>query len=88
MMDLMFKTNTIFRVRTAPRPTPAPSGQSKVYSLWGKDAQIREEPKSLAEMLSFSKKEKKTLVGFTFGFKDRMAMPRSIADKALDDFSS
>ena len=62
MMDLMFKDEYDFYVfDTAPTANARRLlGMSKVYSLWvEKMLKSREEAKSLREMLSFSKKEKK-----------------------------
>ena len=91
MVDLMFKDEYEFYVfDTAPTANARRLlGMSKVYSLWvEKMLKSREEAKSLREMLSFSKKEKKDpLLGYLLGFKDRMANAKSLlTDDALTAF--
>ncbi|MDI6763963.1 MAG: TRC40/GET3/ArsA family transport-energizing ATPase [Thermodesulfobacteriota bacterium] len=91
MMDLMFKDEYDFYVfDTAPTANARRLlGMSKVYSLWvEKMLKSREEAKSLREMLSFSKKEKKDpLLDYLLGFKDRMAhVKKLLTDDALTAF--
>ena len=91
MVDLMFKDEYEFYVfDTAPTANARRLlGMSKVYSLWvEKMLKSREEAKSLREMLSFSKKEKKDpLLGYLLGFKDRMAKAKVLlTDDALTTF--
>jgi arsenite-transporting ATPase len=91
MVDLMFKDEYDFYVfDTAPTANARRLlGMSKVYSLWvEKMLKSREEAKSLREMLSFSKKEKKDpLLNYLLGFKDRMAHAKSLlTDDALTAF--
>ncbi len=91
MMDLMFKDEYEFYVfDTAPTANARRLlGMSKVYSLWvEKMLKSREEAKSLREMLSFSKKEKKDpLLDYLLGFKDRMAHVKELlTDDALTAF--
>jgi len=91
MMDLMFKDEYEFYVfDTAPTANARRLlGMSKVYSLWvEKMLKSREEAKSLREMLSFSKKEKKDpLLDYLLGFKDRMAHVKELlTDEALTAF--
>jgi arsenite-transporting ATPase len=62
---------------------------SKVYSLWvEKMLKSREEAKSLREMLSFSKKEKKDpLLDYLLNFKDRMGNAKTLlTDENLTAF--
>jgi arsenite-transporting ATPase len=91
MIDLMFKDEYDFYVfDTAPTANARRLlGMSKVYSLWvEKMLKSREEAKSLREMLSFSKKEKKDpLLDYLLSFKDRMANAKSLlTDEALTAF--
>ncbi len=91
MMDLMFKDEYEFYVfDTAPTANARRLlGMSKVYSLWvEKMLKSREEAKSLREILSFSKKEKKDpLLDYLLGFKDRMAHVKELlTDDALTAF--
>ncbi|MEI9476526.1 MAG: TRC40/GET3/ArsA family transport-energizing ATPase [Deltaproteobacteria bacterium] len=91
MIDLMFKNEYEFYVfDTAPTANARRLlGMSKVYSLWvEKMLKSREEAKSLREMLSFSKKEKKDpLLDYLLSFKDRMANAKSLlTDEALTAF--
>lgn len=82
MIDLMFKDEYEFYVfDTAPTANARRLlGMSKVYSLWvEKMLKSREEAKSLREMLSFSKKEKKDpLMDYLLSFKDRMAHAKGL----------
>src|SRR4030065_452233 len=82
MVDLMFKDEYDFYVfDTAPTANARRLlGMSKVYSLWvEKMLKSREEAKSLREMLSFSKKEKKDpLLDYLLNFKDRMAQAKDL----------
>lgn len=91
MIDLMFKDEYEFYVfDTAPTANARRLlGMSKVYSLWvEKMLKSREEAKSLREILSFSKKEKKDpLLDYLLGFKDRMAHAKGLlTDDALTAF--
>jgi len=91
MVDLMFKDEYEFYVfDTAPTANARRLlGMSKVYSLWvEKMLKSREEAKSLKELLSFSKKEKKDpLLDYLLGFKDRMAHAKDLlTDEALTAF--
>jgi len=91
MVDLMFKDEYEFYVfDTAPTANARRLlGMSKVYSLWvEKMLKSREEAKSLREILSFSKKEKKDpLLDYLLGFKDRMAKAKVLlTDDALTTF--
>ena len=91
MVDLMFKDEYEFYVfDTAPTANARRLlGMSKVYSLWvEKMLKSREEAKSLREILSFSKKEKKDpLLDYLLGFKDRMAHAKGLlTDDALTAF--
>jgi arsenite/tail-anchored protein-transporting ATPase len=91
MMDLIFKDEYDFYVfDTAPTANARRLlGMSKVYALWvEKMLKSREEAKSLREMLSFSKKEKKDpLLDYLVGFKDRMGNAKDLlTDDALTAF--
>src|SRR5512139_1741194 len=91
MVDLMFKDEYDFYVfDTAPTANARRLlGMSKVYSLWvEKMLKSREEAKSLKEMLSFSKKEKKDpLLDYLLSFKDRMGSAKDLlTDDALTAF--
>jgi len=91
MVDLMFKNEYEFYVfDNAPTANARRLlGMSKVYSLWvEKMLKSREEAKSLKELLSFSKKEKKDpLLDYLLGFKDRMAHAKDLlTDEALTAF--
>jgi arsenite-transporting ATPase len=91
MVDLMFKNEYDFYVfDTAPTANARRLlGMSKVYSLWvEKMLKSREEAKSLREMLSFSKKEKKDpLLDYLLSFKDRMGDAKNLlTDEALTAF--
>ena len=91
MVDLMFKDEYDFYVfDTAPTANARRLlGMSKVYSLWvEKMLKSREEAKSLREMLSFSKKEKKDpLLDYLLSFKDRMGNAKNLlTDEALTAF--
>jgi len=91
MVDLMFKDEYDFYVfDTAPTANARRLlGMSKVYSLWvEKMLKSREEAKSLRELLSFSKKEKKDpLLDYLLGFKDRMGHAKELlTDEALTAF--
>jgi arsenite-transporting ATPase len=91
MVDLMFKDEYDFYVfDTAPTANARRLlGMSKVYSLWvEKMLKSREEAKSLREILSFSKKEKKDpLLDYLLSFKDRMANAKNLlTDEALTAF--
>jgi len=91
MVDLMFKDEYDFYVfDTAPTANARRLlGMSKVYSLWvEKMLKSREEAKSLREILSFSKKEKKDpLLDYLLNFKDRMGNAKNLlTDEALTAF--
>jgi arsenite-transporting ATPase len=91
MVDLMFKDEYDFYVfDTAPTANARRLlGMSKVYSLWvEKMLKSREEAKSLREMLSFSKKEKKDpLLDYLLNFKDRMGHAKDLlTDENLTAF--
>jgi arsenite-transporting ATPase len=91
MIDIMFKDEYDFYVfDTAPTANARRLlGMSKVYGLWvEKMLKSREEAKSLREMLSFSKKEKKDpLLDYLVGFKDRMGNAKDLlTDEALTAF--
>jgi len=91
MVDLMFKDEYDFYVfDTAPTANARRLlGMSKVYSLWvEKMLKSREEAKSLREILSFSKKEKKDpLLDYLLSFKDRMGSAKDLlTDDALTAF--
>jgi arsenite-transporting ATPase len=91
MVDLMFKDEYDFYVfDTAPTANARRLlGMSKVYSLWvEKMLKSREEAKSLREILSFSKKEKKDpLLDYLLSFKDRMGNAKDLlTDEALTAF--
>lgn len=82
MINIMFKDEYDFYVfDTAPTANARRLlGMSKVYSLWvEKMLKSREEAKSLREMLSFSKKEKKDpLMDYLLDFKDRMGHAKEL----------
>jgi len=91
MVDLMFKDEYDFYVfDTAPTANARRLlGMSKVYSMWvEKMLKSREEAKSLREILSFSKKEKKDpLLDYLLSFKDRMGNAKNLlTDEALTAF--
>jgi arsenite-transporting ATPase len=91
MVDLMFKDEYDFYVfDTAPTANARRLlGMSKVYSLWvEKMLKSREEAKSLREILSFSKKEKKDpLLDYLLNFKDRMGNAKNLlTDETLTAF--
>ncbi|MBP1700144.1 MAG: arsenite-activated ATPase ArsA, partial [Deltaproteobacteria bacterium] len=91
MVDLMFKDEYDFYVfDTAPTANARRLlGMSKVYSMWvEKMLKSREEAKSLREILSFSKKEKKDpLLDYLLSFKDRMGHAKNLlTDEALTAF--
>src|SRR3990170_46001 len=91
MIDLMFKAEyDAYVFDTAPTANARRLlGMSKVYSLWvNKMLKSREEAKSLREMLSFSKKEKKDpLLDYLLSFKNRMANAKDLlTDEALTAF--
>src|SRR4030043_437095 len=91
MIDIMFKDEYEFYVfDTAPTANARRLlGMSKVYLLWAeKMLKSREEAKSLREMLSFSKKEKKDpLLDYLLNFKDRMANAKDLfTDENLTAF--
>ena len=91
MVDLMFnEEKDIYVFDTAPTANARRLlGMSKVYSLWvEKMLKSREEAKSLRELLSFSKKEKKDpLLNYLLSFKDRMGNAKNLlTDDALTAF--
>jgi arsenite-transporting ATPase len=91
MVDIMFKDEYDFYVfDTAPTANARRLlGMSKVYSMWvEKMLKSREEAKSLRELLSFSKKEKKDpLLDYLLSFKDRMGNAKNLlTDEALTAF--
>jgi arsenite-transporting ATPase len=71
------------------RPHASASWDVESYALWvEKMLKSREEAKSLREMLSFSKKEKKDpLMDYLLGFKDRMGHAKTLlTDENLTAF--
>src|SRR4030065_1156183 len=91
MIDIMFKDEyDLYVFDTAPTANARRLlGMSKVYSLWvEKMLKSREEAKSLREILSFSKKEKKDpLLDYLLNFKDRMGNAKNLfTDEALTAF--
>ena len=82
MIDLMFEDKyEIYVFDTAPTANARRLlGMSSVYSLWvNKMVKSREEAKSLRELLSYSKKEKKDpLMDYLLNFRERMANAKNL----------
>ncbi len=86
MIDLMFKDEyEVYVFDTAPTANARRLlGMSKVYSLWvNKMLKSREEARSLRELLSYSKTQKKDrLLEYLMQFRDRMSRAKELLTDA------